>query len=59
MTDCAGFADQTQLQQATTTSQTGRFTRRTVAAPATVSMCVTQSNINQWAMAQACFAPAP
>jgi hypothetical protein len=59
ISNCTGFADQTPLQQSTTTSQTGAFTRRTIAASGTVSMCVTQSNINRWAMAQACFAPAP
>jgi hypothetical protein len=57
ISNCAGYANQTQLQHSTTSSQTGAFTRRTIATAGAVSMCVTQSNINRWAMAEACFAP--
>jgi hypothetical protein len=55
--NCSGFADQVLLQQSTTTSQTGAFARRTIASAGAASMCLTQSNINRWAMAEACFAP--
>jgi hypothetical protein len=55
--NCTGFADQVLLQQSATTSQAGAFARRTIASAGAVSMCLTQSNITRWAMAEACFAP--